>query len=52
MAVKGFITQAGAEGYDTNAAVMDLLAMHGNDVTTPSMSKPMISSSFLRKRLG
>jgi hypothetical protein len=35
MAAKGFIAQAGAEGYDANTAVMDLLAMHGNDVTTP-----------------
>jgi hypothetical protein len=35
MAAKGFIAQAGAEGYNTNTAVIDLLAMHGNDVTTP-----------------
>ncbi len=35
MATKGFIAQAGAKGYDANTAVMDLLAMHGNDVTTP-----------------
>jgi hypothetical protein len=35
MAAKGFIAQACVEGYDANAAVMDLLAMHGNDVTTP-----------------
>jgi hypothetical protein len=35
MAVKGFIAQAGAKGYDANTDVMDLLAMHGNDVTTP-----------------
>jgi hypothetical protein len=35
MSAKGFIAQACAEGYDANAAVMDLLAMHGNDITTP-----------------
>jgi hypothetical protein len=35
MAAKGFIAQAGAEGYDANTVVMDLLAMHGNDITTP-----------------
>jgi hypothetical protein len=35
MAAKGFIAQAGAEGYNANAAVIDLLAMHGNNVTTP-----------------
>jgi hypothetical protein len=35
MAAKGFITQAGAKGYNANTAVMDLLAMYGNDVTTP-----------------
>jgi hypothetical protein len=35
MAAKGFIAQAGAKKYNANAAVMDLLAMHGNDVTTP-----------------
>ncbi len=35
MAAKGFIAQADAKGYDANATVMDLLAMHGNDVTTP-----------------
>jgi hypothetical protein len=35
MVAKGFIAQAGAKGYNANAAVMDLLAMHGNDVTTP-----------------
>jgi hypothetical protein len=35
MAAKGFIAQAGADGYDANTAVMDLLAMHSNDVITP-----------------
>jgi hypothetical protein len=35
MAAKGFIAQAGAKGYDANAAVMDLLTMHGNDTPTP-----------------
>jgi hypothetical protein len=35
MAAKGFIAQAGAEGYDANAAVMDLLTMHGNGIPTP-----------------
>jgi hypothetical protein len=35
MAAKGFIAQAGAKGYNANTAVMDLLPMHGNDITTP-----------------
>ena len=35
MAAKGFIAQAGAKGYNANAAVMDILTMHGKDVTTP-----------------
>jgi hypothetical protein len=35
MAAKGFITHADAEVNDANAAVIDLLPMHGNDVTTP-----------------
>jgi hypothetical protein len=34
MAAKGFIAQAGAEGYNANTAVMDLLAIHGNDINT------------------
>jgi hypothetical protein len=34
-AAKGFNAQASAKGYDANAAVMDLLAMHGDDVPTP-----------------
>jgi hypothetical protein len=35
MVAKGFVAQAGAEGYNANTAVMDLLAMRGNDVTAP-----------------
>ncbi len=35
MAAKGFIAQASAKGYDANTAVMDLLATHGIDITTP-----------------
>ncbi len=35
MAAKGLIAQAGAEGYNADAADIDLLAMHSNDVTTP-----------------
>jgi hypothetical protein len=32
---KGFIAQVGAEGYDASVTIMDLLAMHGNDVAAP-----------------
>jgi hypothetical protein len=34
-AAKGFIAQVGAEGYNASIAIMDLLAMHGNDVAAP-----------------
>ena len=44
MATKGFSAQVGMEGYDANAAIMDLIAVHGNEVVSPSTSLPMTSS--------
>ena len=35
LAAKGFIAQVGIEGYDHTVAVMDLLAMHSDDVIAP-----------------
>jgi len=34
-AAKGFNAQVGAKGYDATVAVMDLLAMQGNEVLAP-----------------
>ena len=35
LAAKGFIVQVGTKGYDTNVAIMNLLAMHGNEIVAP-----------------
>ena len=35
LAAKGFILQVGTKGYDTNVAIMNLLAMHGNEIVAP-----------------
>ncbi len=34
-AAKGFIAQVRAKGYNASVTIMDLLAMHGNDVAAP-----------------
>jgi hypothetical protein len=34
-AAKGFIAQVGTKGYDPSVAIMDLLAMHGNNIAAP-----------------
>ena len=35
LAAKGFVAQVGTKGYDANVAIMDLLAMHGDEVVAP-----------------
>jgi hypothetical protein len=52
MAAKGFIAQVGMEGYDATVAIMDLLAMHGNEVVTPSMSLSTTSLYYSKKPWG
>jgi hypothetical protein len=40
MAANGFIAQAGAKRYNANVAIMDSLAMHGNNVAAPLNINP------------
>jgi hypothetical protein len=47
-AVKGFIALEGAKGYNYNVAVMDLFAMHGNEVTAPPPTTYLSSSRRLQ----
>jgi hypothetical protein len=35
LAAKGLIAQVGTKGYDASITIMDLLAMHGNDIAAP-----------------
>jgi hypothetical protein len=52
MAAKVFVAQVGTEGYDTNIAIMDLLAVHGNEVITPLNVTPHDFLVILKEAVG
>ena len=51
-AVKVFIALEGTEGYNENVAVMDLLAMHGNEITGPLNVSPHDLLVLLKEATG
>jgi hypothetical protein len=52
LAAKGFTAQVGTEGYDANVAIMDLLAMHGNEVVAPLNVTPHDFLVLLKEAAG
>ena len=52
LAAKGFVTQVRTEGYDANVAIMDLLAMHGDEVVAPLNITPHDFLVLLKEAAG
>jgi hypothetical protein len=52
LAAKGFIAQVETEWYDANVAVMDLLAMYGNNVAAPLNVTPLNFLVLFKEAVG